>query len=105
MKFPSCNIRKGLLFVISALVALQGIDAQRLISVEKELMEMTEEMADPLEITFTESKKTNLSKIRRPFNGFLYHRVAVSEFVKNTFAELRVQDQSKLHLRNRVFLI
>ncbi|MCE2996442.1 MAG: hypothetical protein ACK5RG_18365 [Cyclobacteriaceae bacterium] len=103
MNTLSSYVRQGLLIAISALVALQGIDAQRFISIEKELIEMTEEVY--VEVSIAESKKTNLSKIKRPFNGFLHCKTAIAEFVKDTSSESPLQHLPKLHLRNRVFLI
>ncbi len=101
----SSYVRQGLLIAISALVALQGIDAQRFISIEKELTEMAEEVYDPLEVSIAEAKKTNLSKVKRPFNGFLHSQTTVTKIVKNTSSESPLQYIPKLHLRNRVFLI
>ena len=72
-------------------------------SIEKELIEMTEEVY--VEVSIAESKKTNLSKIKRPFNGFLHCKTAIAEFVKDTSSESPLQHLPKLHLRNRVFLI
>ncbi|NOS91962.1 MAG: hypothetical protein HOP30_08570 [Cyclobacteriaceae bacterium] len=105
MKTLSLYIRRGLLVVICSLVTLQGIDAQLFVSIEKELVEMAEEVYDPLELSIAESKKTNLSKLKRPFHGFLYRKTAVAKIVKNNTSESPLQHLPKLHIRNRVFLI
>lgn len=105
MNSVSFYAKQGLLIVICAFVTLQGIDAQRFISFEKELVEMAEEVYDPLEISISESKKTNFPKIKRPFNGFLYHKTAAAGLVQNTFTYSASLYHPKLHLRNRVFLI
>jgi len=105
MKTLSLSLKQGLLVVICVLVTLQGINAQLFVSIEKELVEMAEEIYDPLEVSIAESKKTNLSKIKRPFNGFLYRKTAAAKIVKNNISESPLQHLPKLHLRNRVFLI
>lgn len=101
----SFYIRQSLLIVISALVTLQGVDVQRFTLIEKEFIEMAEEVYDPVELSLAESKKTNLSKIKRPFYGILYQKIAFSHRGQNAVAKSHLQHQPKLHLLHGVFLI
>lgn len=105
MLLKSSYPKQIILFAIGAFVILQSIDAELFISYEKEWVEKTEEVSDPVEYSNVESKKTNPLRIKRPFNGFLYRKIATSELIKNIFGELISSSYPKLHLRNRVFLI
>lgn len=97
--------KQVLLLVIGAFVLLQGIDAGLFTTNEKELTEKTEEVCDPFEYSIVESKKTNVLRIKRPFNGFLYQRIATSELIRTIVDESCSPNYPKIHLRHRVFLI
>ncbi|MBI3220196.1 MAG: hypothetical protein HYZ44_11850 [Bacteroidetes bacterium] len=105
MSSKSYYLKQILLFLLGAFVLLQGIDTELFTSNEKELAEKTEEVCDPFEYSIFESKRANVLRIKRPFNGFLYQKIATSELIKNIFDESGSPNYPKIHLRNRVFLI